>query len=401
MLLHPNAGFASTIFALLGVLWTLAVWSVFGGALTRMAAVEIARKEKLSLNEALKFATGKFLSFFAAPLFPALGVAAICLLVIFVGLILLVIPYFGEVVTSLLFFLPLLAGAAMVVLLLAYLGWPLMYAAISTEGSDSFDALSRAYAYVFQRPWHYLFYTILALLYGVITIFFVVFMASFVVFMTKWGLSLVPWLGWRASGDPVTALFIYAPESYGWRDLLVGGWKPPENNPMNHAQYAAAGIVSFWLHLIFLMMLGFAYSFFWTAFTMIYFLLRKKVDDTEMDEVYLEEEEERVFSPPSSPAPAPAGGPTTLPLVTPPGPSGVSSGESLDGMISLRNRRPSVGRLLFPLAERTPSCRDPLRFLPDSGPISALKLSPRRQANGVFRDSNFPAGVTIWKSNWR
>lgn len=326
MLLHPNAGFASTIFAILGVLWTLAVWSLFGGALTRMAAVEIARKEKLGLNDALKFATSKFISFFAAPIFPALGVAAICLAVIVVGFILLAIPYVGETLTSLLFFLPLLAGAAMVVLLLAYLGWPLMYATISAEGSDSFDALSRSYAYIFQRPWHYLFYTLVALLYGVITIFFVVFMTSFVVFMTKWGLSLVPWVGiWRATGDPATALFVYAPESYGWRDLLVGDWKPPHDNPMNYAQYAAAGIVSFWLHLIFLMMLGYAYSFFWTAFTMIYFLLRKQVDDTEMDEVYLEEEEERVFSPPpSSQAPPPTGGPTTLPMVSPSPPSGAS-----------------------------------------------------------------------------
>ena len=50
----------------------------------------------------------------------------------------------------------------MAVLLLGLIfGWPLMFSTISTEGTDAFDAISRSYAYVFQRPFHYLFYTIL------------------------------------------------------------------------------------------------------------------------------------------------------------------------------------------------------------------------------------------------
>ena len=37
-------------------------------------------------------------------------------------------------------------------------------------------------------------------------------------------------------------------------------------------------------------MIGFGYSYFWTAATIIYFLMRQKVDDTDLDEVYLEED---------------------------------------------------------------------------------------------------------------
>ena len=48
---------------------------------------------------------------------------------------------------------------ALLLLGLAF-GWPLMWATISTEGTDSFDALSRSYAYVFQRPLRYLFYVV-------------------------------------------------------------------------------------------------------------------------------------------------------------------------------------------------------------------------------------------------
>ena len=56
-------------------------------------------------------------------------------------------------------------------------------------------------------------------------------------------------------------------------------------------QHLGAGLVCFWLTLLFLLMLGFSYSFFWSAATMIYFLMRKRVDEAELDEVFLEEDE--------------------------------------------------------------------------------------------------------------
>src|SRR5437868_8369306 len=81
-----------------------------------------------------------------------------------------------------------------------------------------------------------------------------------------------------------------------------------------------AGIVCFWLTLAFLMMLGFSYSFFWSAATMIYFLMRQKVDEAELDEVFEDEEPEVPLAPPKlAPAPMPgAGGTTSLPVISPP-----------------------------------------------------------------------------------
>src|SRR5205085_2153130 len=73
--------------------------------------------------------------------------------------------------------------------------------------------------------------------------------------------------------------------------------------------------VTFWVTLLFLMVLGFGYSFFWTASTMIYLLMRRKVDDTDIDEVYLEEE------PGSDPYAGPP--PATLPMAPPPPPGPV------------------------------------------------------------------------------
>ena len=44
---------------------------------------------------------------------------------------------------------------------------------------------------------------------------------------------------------------------------------------------------------------GYLFSYFWTASTAIYYLLRRDIDATEMDEVYIEEERNR--APPSHP----------------------------------------------------------------------------------------------------
>ena len=76
-----------------------------------------------------------------------------------------------------------------------------------------------------------------------------------------------------------------------------------------------------WVTLIFLLVIGFAYSYYFTAFTQIYFLMRRKVDDVDLDEVYLEEDEpDEPHLPPSPDANGPPGG-TTLPMVDAPRPA--------------------------------------------------------------------------------
>ena len=97
----------------------------------------------------------------------------------------------------------------------------MMYATISAEGSDSFDAISRSYSYVYQSPWHYIWYSLVALAYGAVVVFFVGFMGSLIVYLGKWGVSQTPFIE-TADRDP-SFLFVHAPESFGWRALLLQG----------------------------------------------------------------------------------------------------------------------------------------------------------------------------------
>jgi hypothetical protein len=215
----------------------------------------------------------------------------------------------------------------MAVVLVGLIGWPLMNPTIAAEGSDNFDALSRSYSYVYQAIWHYLWYWLVAIVYGAALIFFVGFMGSLVVYMGKWGLSQAPGLqstNPKSDRDPAY-LFVYAPTSFGWRDLLIKDNPHAVARPVVSSsgvptvryefsdEYVAsitwynrvaAGFVMLWVSLFFLLIVGFGYSFFWTAATIIYFLVRKYVDDTELDEVYFEEGD---LEPPSS----------TMPTATP------------------------------------------------------------------------------------
>ena len=53
---------------------------------------------------------------------------------------------------------------------------------MAIEGPDAFDAVSRSYSYVFNRPWRWLFYNVVAIVYGAITYLFL----GTLVFLTLW-----------------------------------------------------------------------------------------------------------------------------------------------------------------------------------------------------------------------
>jgi hypothetical protein len=84
----------------------------------------------------------------------------------------------------------------------------------------------------------------------------------------------------------------------------VQGTPPAALENLKWYNNLGAYMVSVWLYALFLMIIGFGYSFFWSAGSIIYLLMRKNVDDTEMDEINLEEEEsEETYTPPPAPAP--------------------------------------------------------------------------------------------------
>jgi hypothetical protein len=284
-LFDPLLPIRHAAYFLFGGLWTVLIWAVFGGAIARTAMVQLGREERVGLGEALAHARGKFLSYFGAPLLPLLGVAACGLLLALFGLCLRV-PAIGPIL-GILWALCLVLGLVMGLLLLGLaVGWPLMWGTIAAEGSDAFDALSRSYSYSFQRPLKYAGYFLLVVFLALAGWLLVGLFAEAVVAVTWWGVA------WGYGGQNVAALqaiidgtvAVGTPSDRLWTDsafVRFGAWS-----------------IAFWISLVRTVASAFAFALLWSASAAMYLLLRRDVDQMEIDEVQVEEQEESYGLPP-------------------------------------------------------------------------------------------------------
>ena len=296
-------------FTLFGIFF-LIVWAVFGGAIARIAAVHVARDEKISIRQALAFSSSKFLSFVSAPIIPLIIVLVVGLVVAVGGLV-GNIPFLGPILVGALFVLALAAGFVMTLVLLGLAGgFNLMYPTIAVEGSDSFDAISRSFSYLYARPWRLAFYTAVAILYGALTYTFVRFFIYLMLYLTHTFAGLF--------------FFTNAPST---APLWPTMWPNPVVNErlvydvdyltLTLGQDIGASLLSFWVYLTIGMLGAFAISFYFSANTIIYYLMRNEVDATELDDVYLEQSDEEFpegGTPGGAPAPVTTVGTGTAPL---------------------------------------------------------------------------------------
>lgn len=271
---------------LLGI-WSLVVWIFFGGAINRGAAYELATHERLGLGGVIRFVGHKWLSYLAAPVIPLLGILVVAVPVLILGLFLRFSV--GVLLAALFWPLALLAGLVLAGMAIGlFFGWPLLWSAISTEGTDSYDAIGRAYNYTYQRPVHYLFYAALAAVLGTLGWLLVACILGAILYMTYWAAS------W---GSGVLAV----------RQLATP-------SAIGSVREFGAAVIRFWAECVKLVGAGFLVSYFWTAAAGVYLLLRRDADATELEEVYVEEEPEPL------PAPAPAAGKESPAPTSPPEP---------------------------------------------------------------------------------
>jgi hypothetical protein len=248
-----SSGPRAFLHALLAAVWGASVWGLCGGAIARIAAVQVARGEHVSLGEAARFARRNWVPLIGSPLCPLLGIAFFAVLCAALGLLYRV-PLVGPTIAGVLAVVPLLAGLVMTIILVSLAaGWPLMHATVAAEAEDGFDALSRSFAYVNQRPIRYAGCLALAWALGIVGLTVVDLFARTTVYMAHWALGLAA---------PATLL-----------DGLFEGEAaslPP----------AARATHAFWLAVVALLAHAWIYSYFWTAAVTIYLILRRDVDGT-------------------------------------------------------------------------------------------------------------------------
>ncbi|HVL16257.1 MAG TPA: hypothetical protein VM529_27035, partial [Gemmata sp.] len=163
-LISPGVSPATRLYLFLILLVNVAVWAFCGGVITRIAAVQLANKGPVSLGQAIKFVRKRYLAYIGAPLVPLI-IIGVCVLGLILYGVLGLIPIVGDLlVLGVGLPVVIIGGAIMAVFLVGLVGYPLMYTTLSAEGdqSDTFDALSRSINYVYQSPWHYIWYWLVA-----------------------------------------------------------------------------------------------------------------------------------------------------------------------------------------------------------------------------------------------
>lgn len=261
-LFETGASWSTLAYATTQLLWAVIIWAIFGGAITRIAAIQFAQDDHIGCRAALGFSLKRILSLVSAPLLPFAGMGFFWVLCLLIGLF-GNIPGAGGVIVSLLWGLAFLFTFVMTLILLVTLaGWPLMMTTISVEDSDGFDGLSRIFSYLFGRIWYFLWLTVVTLCYGALCLFLAEVLLQLMAYLSYWGVS------WGMGSTQAAKLF-------------------QQDQPT-----LATTITTGWGSILNLLFSGFVISFFWSASTVIYFLLRKCDDGTPLDHVYVAEEEQ-------------------------------------------------------------------------------------------------------------
>jgi len=268
-------------YCLVFVVIKLAVLSLVGGTICRMAALQFARGEKAGPIEALRFGSQRFTSFFFAPLISVVFIAIIGAIVFVVSLMGL-IPYVGGLITASFMLLVLFLGAVIAVVLIGTAtGFNLMFPAVAYDGSDAFDALSRSFSYVFSRPWRMGFYTLMAAVHGAICYICVRLFAFLLLSVTRLLVSFAVGIG--GAGDKLEAIWA-KPE---FMNLLGSSSAAPAGT----IEAVAAFIIYLFLWVVAGLVVSVVITYYFSANTIIYSLMRNKVDNAALDEIYQDSDE--------------------------------------------------------------------------------------------------------------
>jgi hypothetical protein len=263
---------------LVGNVWSILVWSFLGLAITRICLIRLTRNEHVGIDEAIVFAQKNWLTAASAMGIPLAGVAVLCLPTAIIGL--LMGFDLGVFLVSLIWFVVLLLALLMALLLLGLaVGWPLMVSSVAAESQNAFDAMTRAYAYTFQRPLHYLFYSFVAIFFGGLCWMIVSVITDGVIDLAYWSVS------WGTN--------LYGAE----RIQMIQGYTSTSPE-ISETLDRGSNLIGMWNGMVRTLAVAFIYGLFWCQAAAIYLLLRKDVDDTEMDEVFIEQEARTYELPP-------------------------------------------------------------------------------------------------------
>lgn len=159
-----------------------------------------------------------------------------------------------------------------------------MFPAVAYDGSDAFDAISRSFSYVFSRPWRMGFYTLIAAVHGSVCYVCVRLFAFLLLSVTHLVLSFA----FSVAGDELTTIWA-KPEFMN----LLGSSTAAISSPI---EAVAAFIIYLSVWLVAGLVVSVVITYYFSANTIIYSLMRNKVDNAALDDIYQDSDEPGIDS---------------------------------------------------------------------------------------------------------
>lgn len=236
----------------------LTIFSLLAGAIARSAACEFAADVRIGMGKSVGFAMKNFMSLFFAYAAPILVIWFICGAMAGVGWLMFhaSVP---AMIFSVFYFLFLLFALLVAVVAIAYFVGAIMLApAIACEGTDAYDAVQRAYAYVFSKPFKLLWYAFIIVIAGVIA-------TSLVAMVVRLVVTIAGTLsGFNAHTENLA-----------------------ETGRPGFPRRASLWTVGFWNDIVASVLVSFVVCYTMCAGTILYLLMRKQADGQEMEEIWM------------------------------------------------------------------------------------------------------------------
>src|SRR5262249_41995403 len=123
-LISPGVSPLTRFYLFLILLVNVAVWAFAGGVITRIAAIQFAHKGPISIKQAVRFVSKRYLGYIGAPLVP-LVIIGVCILGLILFGVIGLIPFVGDLFVYGIGLPVIIAGGAvMAVFLVGLVGYP-------------------------------------------------------------------------------------------------------------------------------------------------------------------------------------------------------------------------------------------------------------------------------------
>ena len=247
-ILESSGSWSTRFEGIVQLLLAIGIWSLAGTILCRRSATLFVGNDESTLRSAIQYSRLRCRASATAPLIPLFTALMIGLIIAGIGFVGR-LPFVGLLWLMIASPVVMILGFAIAFLLLvSAMGWPLMVAAVATDDCDSFGALSRAYSCLTGRPWHAFGFGLISLLIGII-----------LMLMVKLFIETTLFCAMSCTGLGRGAELAQA-------SLL---------SPLNSLSHVALS--------------GIGTSFFWSATTVVYLLLRQEVDRMPLDRLALDD----------------------------------------------------------------------------------------------------------------